>query len=272
MPPRRVRRRAVRKAVRRARRAGPTRSLRSNYQVATLVETIDPQIVLVENIPYYQQVYLQSFKRAIQMSNLYEQFRIEEVKWTYSPLFNTFQEGPGESSVPQMYNVMDRLESLNAAVTTLTDLTQMGAQRRRFDKPITIRYKPNTMVMTGASNPGVATAQILQISGADYGRWFPCVTQNIGVQQENTPNTLSAHTQYYNGHWVYFEQQQANPNTNCCSIAVTIRVSFKNPCVNETPVPNPVLPLPIKVGHPEVRVYKVLDQYNGPTGPTGPSG
>jgi len=265
--PRRVvrKRRGARKG--RARRSGPARTLRPNWQVASVVETIDPGYLLIENVPYFQQTYLQAFKRCIGMANLYEQFRIEEVAYTYSPFFNTFQEGlAGATSVPFAYVVKDRLQSLNPATTTLTDIIQMGAQRIRFDKPFTIRYKPNTMVTTGASNPAVASAQILQINGTDYGRWFPCVTQNIGSGQDNTPQTLSAHTQLYNGHWVFFDQTLADPNTQVASVSITIRVSYKNPMVNETPLPPTTSPIPIHAGLVENRVYTIIHGLTGPTG------
>jgi len=266
MPPRKYgKRRGARKGARRARVSRPVRNLNTRYQVATLVETVDPAILLVENVPYYQQTFLRAFKRAIGMSNLYEQFRIEEVAYTYSPTFNVFQETNNGPTVPVFYHCMDRLQSLNpAAPTTLTDIVQMGAQRRKFDKPITVRYKPNTMVTTGAQTAGVtvlpANQQILQINGADYGRWFPCITQNVGSPGDNTPNTLSAHDQYYNGHWVYIEQASGSQaNTPSCSISVTIRVSYKNPCVNETPLASDyVQPLPIKVGFLENRTYTTL--------------
>jgi len=205
------------------------------------------------------------------MSNLYEQFRIEEVKYTYSPTYNTFQENATAApSVPIMYSVMDRLQSLNPSTTTLSDIVQMGAQRRRFDKPITVKYRPNTMVTTGLSAIGaVLTTQIetLQINGADYGRWFPCATQNIGAGTLNTPNTLSAHTQLYNGHWVYFEQANSIAVTPCATVAITIRVSFKNPLVNETPAAvdssyiKPWLP---KSGPTEHRQYTWVGGSTGP--------
>jgi len=248
-------------AVRRKRVAGPTRSLRPNHQVATVVETLDPGVSFLENGAIFQNLYLQSFKRCIGMCQLYEQFRIEEVAYTYSPLFNVFQESVGSAaSVPVFYSVMDRLESLNPSTIVLNDLVQMGARRRKFVKPITIRYRPNTMVTTGASNPAVASAQILQINGADYGRWFPCVTQRVGSGQDNTPNTLSAHTQFYNGHWIYFEQQTGINNQPVANVAITIRVSFKNPMVNNLPPPGPdyIKPWTPVHGPRESREYRVI--------------
>jgi len=249
-----------RRGARRARKTGVPRSLNPRYQVATVVETLDPGVSFLENVPAFQDISLQNFKRCIGMSNLYEQFRIEEVKFTYSPLYNTFQEqaGTGGPSVPSFYYTMDRLQSLNPSTTSLTDLVQKGAQRRRFDKPVSIKYRPNTMVTTGTSNPGVASAQILQINGADYGRWFPCVTQNIGSGQFNTPNTLSAHTQLYNGHWTYFEQASASAGSVCATVAITIRCSFKNPLVNETPTVPIAVEWSPTMGYAETRPRRVF--------------
>lgn len=240
MPPKKVaKKRVYRKRKGMRGKSSIPRSINARYQVATVVETLDPGVSFLENAAAFQNLYLQSFKRCIGMSNLYEQFRIEEVKYTYSPTYNTFQESATAApSVPIFYSCMDRLQSLNPSTTTLSDLVQMGAQRRRFDKPISIKYRPNTMVTTGIASTGsplTFSVESLQINGADYGRWFPCATQNIGAGSLNTPNTLSAHTQLYNGHWTYFEQANAIAVTPCATVAITVRVSFKNPLVNETP-------------------------------------
>jgi hypothetical protein len=163
-----------------------------------------------------------------------------------------------------MYSVMDRLESLNPSTTVLNDLVQCGARRRRFDKPITIRYRPNTMVTTGVAARQISivsgTVETLQINGADYGRWFPCVTRRVGGASLNTPNTLSAHTQDYDGHWVYFEQNSGVNNNPVCNVAITIRVSFKNPMTNNLPPPGPddIIPWIPKTGPRETRDYKVV--------------
>jgi hypothetical protein len=244
------------------RKAGIPRSVNPRYQVATVVETLDPGVSFLENAAAFQNIQLQSFKRCIAMSNLYEQYRIEEVKFTYSPLYNTFQEASTAApSVPIFYHCMDRLQSLNPSTTTLSDLVQMGAQRRVFQKPVTVKYRPNTMISTGVSGtvtPGFPGVEVFQINGADYGRWFPCVTQNITQPGQNTPNTLSSHIQQYNGHWTYFEQQNAIAVTPCATVAITIRVSFKNPLVNETPTaPVPVAWSP-KMGPAETREYRTF--------------
>jgi len=226
-------------AAARKRRSGPTRSMSSRFQVATVVETIDPNISYIENTPYFQNVELSQFQRCVAMSALYEQFRIEEVKYTYTPLYNTFQEaasGPATPTVPRVYTLMDRLLSLNPSTTVLADYTNAGAQRRNFVKPLTIKYRPNTMVTTGAQTAGVtvlpANQQILQINGVDYGRWFPCVTQRVGSPGDDTPNTLSAHNQQYQGHHIYFEQDAGVNSLAVATVAISIRVSFKNPMVN----------------------------------------
>jgi len=248
--------------ARRRRVAGPTRSVSPQYQVATVVETLDPQSTFLDNVTINQQVYLQNFARCSQLANLYEQFRIEEVAYTYSPLYNTFQENSTTApSVPIMYSVMDRLQSLAPGSTVLNDLVQMGARRRKFTKPITIRYRPNTMVTTGVAQPGVST-QTLQINGADYGRWFPCVTKYVGSPNANTPNTLSARTQFYNGHWVYFQQDVGSATANlACSVSITVRVSFKNPMINRLPSPDEDTSVHVwtpKTGPREVRVLRQI--------------
>lgn len=240
----------------RKRRSGPTRSLATRYQVATVVETIDPNIAFIENTPYFQNVQLSQFQRCVAMSALYEQFRIEEVKFTYTPLYNTFQEaaaGPATPTVPRVYTLMDRLQSLNPSTNVLADFTNAGAQRRNFVKPLTIKYRPNTMVTTGVSAIGavlVTSIEALQINGVDYGRWFPCVTQRVGSGGNNTPNTISAHDQQYNGHHIYFQQDAGVNSLAVATVAVTIRVSFKNPMVNNisavSTAVKPWLPIPGK--------------------------
>ena len=224
---------AYKKRPYRKRKVGIVRSVNPRYQVATVVETFDPQTSFLDNTAINQLTSLSMFKRCILMSRLYEQFRIEEVKYTYTPLFNTFQEtGTTSPSVPSIYIAMDRLQSLAPTTTTLTDLVQMGATRQKFVKPFIVKYRPNTMITTGVAQPSGATTQTLQINGADYGRWFPCVTQNVGGTNANTPNTLSAFNQLYYGHWLYIEQL-LNPGAASASVAIQVRVSFKNPLINE---------------------------------------
>ena len=243
-------------AAARRRRAGPTRSINPRHQVATVVETLDPQLSFLDNVAINQAVSLSIFPRCVAMARLYEQFRIEEVKFTYSPLFNLYQETlAASSSVPIFYNVMDRLCSLNSATTGLSDITQMGAQRRPFTKPITIKYRPNTMITTGVAQPA-APMQTLQINGADYGRWFPCVTQLIGFAGANTPNTLSATQQNYNGHWVYVEQILTAAAQPACNVSITVRVSFKNPMINQPgSVDDVIVPWTCKTGPRETPTY-----------------
>jgi len=244
--PKRVYKRRKPAAARRPRRAAITKSVNPRFQVATVEETLDPQISILDNVAVSQIVQLGNFPRCVKMSHLYEQFRIEEVKFVYTPLYGTFIEAPvgapsASPSIPVMYHVMDRLSSLASTTTGLSDLTQMGAQRRKFTKQFTIKYRPNTMITTGVANPGYASNQILQINGADYGRWFPCVTQLAGSGLANTPNTLSALGQIYNGHWVYFEQGNVGLSP-AASVTITVRVSFKNPLINQNATDDTVIP------------------------------
>jgi len=257
--PKRVYKRRKPAAARR-RRAGPSRSLNPSYQVATVVETLDPNISYIQNTPYFQNVQLSQFQRCVAMATLYEQFRIEEVKYVYTPLYNTFQEasaGPATPTVPYVYTLMDRLQSLNPSTSVLADYVLAGARRLKFDKPITIKYRPNTVVTTGAQTAGVtvlpANQQLLQINGADYGRWFPCVTQRVGSPGDDTPNTLSAHNQEYNGHHIYFRQDSGVALLAIATVAITVRVSYKNPMVNNVSALNvtPWLPTPGRTIHTE---------------------
>jgi len=228
------------------RRAGPSRSINPRFQVATVEETLDPQLSFLDNVAISQIVQLGNFPRCVKLCKLYEQFRIEEVKFVYTPLYNSFIEAPvgapsASPSVPVMYHVMDRLSSLASTTTGLSDLTQMGAQRKKFTKQVTIKYRPNTMITTGVANPGYASNQILQINGADYGRWFPCTTQLAGAGLANTPNTLSAQGQVYNGHWIYFEQGNVGLSP-AATVTITVRVSFKNPLINQNAADDTVIP------------------------------
>jgi len=100
MPPAKKRRAPRKRRGGRARLARVRNSVSPRYQIATVVETLDPGVSFLENAAAFQNIQLQSFKRCIAMSNLYEQYRIEEVKFTYSPTYNTFQEA---SQVLRLY-------------------------------------------------------------------------------------------------------------------------------------------------------------------------
>lgn len=221
------------------RKSHPTRSVNPRYQISTIEETYDDQSTFLTNVSVKTNFSLYIFQRAYYLSQMFEQFRIEEVKFTYTPLFNTFQESATTASVPYIYFLKDRLNSLNPTTVTLQDLVKAGAQRHRFDKPLTYTYKPNTLAMANALQPAGVSTEILQVNTVEYDKWFPCVTQNVGIPNGLSSNTIAAASNRYYGHFVYVEQMSVTPTLPMYNVTISARISFKNALLNKNVIPTP---------------------------------
>lgn len=132
-------------------------------------------------------VELEDYDRAIQVAQAYQHYRIKKITLTLKPTFDTYQQGVGTGSRPNLYYMIDKSGSIPANVT-LEGLKQMGAKAHRFDeKPFTISWRPS--VLTGdATAPGVLGASQYRISPwlSTAARpldvpWAPSVVDHLGI-------------------------------------------------------------------------------------------
>ena len=257
MPYKRARKPRARRA-RRARRAPLKKKIdmRGRAQYATVQETYDDNTSVLSNVGLFNQISLINFPRAYALSKYYEFFRIEEVVYTYRPLWNTYQEPPNSttfaSQKPNMYLQMDRANTL--AGVTQNSILQAGIRGRPFDRQVIFKYKPNTLSMTTGAIPAAPTSDLLQGSQIEFNRWLPCTDYRLAVPTVDIQNTLSAATLPYFGHWAYVEQLGGNL-IPMYTYTVSVRVTFKNPMMKPVTFTGDELaprPLTITVSKPTI--------------------
>lgn len=95
--------------------------------------------------------------RQLEIAKNYALYRIARIVCKFTPKFDTFipnavTPGSGPTEVPYFYWVMNRYGDLPVApIAQSSYFTQQGAKPVRFDdKTITIAYKPNILIPSGA--------------------------------------------------------------------------------------------------------------------------
>jgi len=180
---------------------------------------------LTPNTGIVNVINLQDFARSTDLAQYYQWYRITEVKYDYQPFSDTFQEGPStgapstSASAPQMYYIMDRSGRYDTATTpfTLQTIVEQGAKPRKFTKNITIKYKPNTLILnTIGGSDGTVIASAPQLK---FNSW-------ISTYQPAGAGTTPRILPYY-GHIVWFDQETGTASLGRLTITVTIE--FKQP-------------------------------------------
>ena len=175
---RKPRRRIARRRVRRI-----PRNPRASTQMASITETIEIQNINV-NQNNFCTFSLSQFTRANQLGEYFKWYKPVSVTWILEPMFNVYQSGTSNPAVPYLYKIMNRTQDNTPLI--LNDFLAQGAKPIKFNKPITIRYKPNWC------SPGLLSMSVVPISG------FGGAVQNI-VQQGLKPEYgwLQTPNQYF---------------------------------------------------------------------------
>ena len=111
----------------------------------TISETIQLQ-TLTALQPYDTQFTLQSFDRALDVADNFQEYRITKWSFKYTPLFDTFVGGTGAAAntLPYLYSKL--LAYPPPDTFGLNFLQTMGAKPRRMDdKTIVLSYKPHVL-------------------------------------------------------------------------------------------------------------------------------
>lgn len=222
-------------AVPRAMRAAPD-------QYAKVIESI--QITdSFSNQPYGRVFTLTDFDRASLIATNYKWYKAAKVTWTYTPLYNTFQDQPGATvSKPQIYFSMNRTQD-NFVVSQGSILAQ-GSRPQQFTSNKVISYVPNWCspgLMVKARDPGTGNVlDIVQCGVKAQTDWLntPNVTLVGGqLQRLNVPTDLSSagfipvlnavDNVMYNGHVDYVYQE--NSTEPVYSLICTVTWLFKQP-------------------------------------------
>jgi len=256
MPPRRFRRKArkpLRKGKGRKRLApklnrGGGGLSRDNY--AVIKETSNKGLMQA-NTAYINDFNIRSFPRAMSLMSSFRFYRLKKVIFTYNPIYNTFQDGVGASSVPQMVWAMNRVGDSYAA--GYNQLCQQGAIPFKFLSKKTIAYKPNLTQVLQVTQTTTSPTSLYNMGITPvYDKWIN--TQTSPFQQvKPDPNpdsqqhfiTLNYPTYY--GHDVFFQQDFTDSAPDVAHFTVTCYWEFKDAIwdnVSDAPALLPPLPLP----------------------------
>lgn len=99
---------------------------------------------------------LDMFPRAVQVAQAYQHFKIKQVKLTLKFSYDTFQQGAGNGSRPNLYYMIDKAGALPTN-STLELLKSTGAKPHTIDnRQFTITWRPsvlNEVLNSGLGNP-----------------------------------------------------------------------------------------------------------------------
>lgn len=194
--------------------------IKGNY--ARIVETVEYE-GLQPNTMYNNLVQLQDFSRALAIAPDFQWYRITEVKYTYEPLWNTFQQAQGSvpgTSVPQFNYIMNRAGTFLAS--DLEGLQTQGCKPTKFTSNKIIKYKPNTLVTSGYAGTDGSAINI-QANELKMNAWLPT----------NHPITTNDPTLVpYYGHQLWIDQLDPPTGaTSICKLTISIVVEFKDPAI-----------------------------------------
>lgn len=204
-----------------------------NY--CTIVETISPSVPSIPaNVALFSQtttsgagaggLFLSDTIRALNVAPFFQWYRIAEVEWIYSPFWTTFQEETVGAaltpSVPQLYFIMNRSGSFAQSATGINTFIEQGAKPRPWDKPFTVKYKPNTVAVSSINYNPVGGSQVTMISEA-FNKWFPTY-DNSNLDAFNVP---------FFGHMIYIRQDDGGVAGNIGRVDIKVRVEFKQPAI-----------------------------------------
>lgn len=260
MPARRARRapRRARRAPRR--RVAPRRNKlhsvprgmkASPNQMASVTESIQ-FIDTLPNITSYRRFALDSFIRASSIAINYKWYKAAKCTWTYTPLYNTFQETTlGTISKPQMYFQMNRTQDSTLGLTQ-ADFLAAGSKPSAFTKNKVISYVPNWcspgLIAVRRDEQTGLVASIKQVGLQAETGWLSSPIQDPHLAAPSTQPLTSGNqilndgsviapvlpgNVEYNGHVDYCYQERATAAVY--TLVLTVKWVFKQPFFNASP-------------------------------------
>lgn len=151
------------------------------------------------------------FPRASSVALNYKWFRLAKVEYEYRPKYNVFQEGSSAAgpSIPWLWTSRAREAPATAVdpmlgTSALPVFEEVGAVMRRFNRKITIRYKPNTLSATTYAANLRPPLQSQTTFSPVYNKWFP--TQDPS-NMTNSADINNIPLVTYYGHYDYVDQE-----------------------------------------------------------------
>lgn len=260
-------RRPTKRVPRRARKMRKMRikkapNMNPQNQFATSVETVN-FATITDNSLYQHSFSLAQFPRSSAIAACYKWCRPVEVRYEYTPFYNTFQEtttGGTGVTVPLFFSYMNRTGNILAPTTPVKQLAWIqstGTRPKVFNKKIVIKYKPNWLssgLLTAKSNETGVTSLVSMGAKAEFG-WVPCpdnipqATTAAGdyaleiPSQAYIPDTIPADVSgaldssvvvstngvNYQGHYTYIRQAVEGSTQGVAELRITVKWEFKNP-------------------------------------------
>lgn len=161
-------------------------------------------------------VSLVDYPRATKIAAGYQYYRINSVKMTYKPTFDTFS---GTQSKMNLYYMLDKSGSLPTNIN-LEGLKQMGARPRQLDeKNVVITYKPSVLEATMYA-PGLGN------NVASKYKLSPWLATTAAPE---TPGAFVANGVDHLGIYYFVEQLIASSPPATFEIDIEVQFQFKKP-------------------------------------------
>lgn len=227
-------RKSGKKTLRKKQKIG--KSMNPMNDRASIVTTFDFGTIR-SNAPYSAEFNITNFDRALTLAGQFQMYKCDYVEFIYTPEFNTFQDQVGGSTVPYFYYTMNRI----GEVTTITSqaMLRRGAVPVKFTKPITIKYKPNTLTGSIAShNISAPQGQPIGTANIDwypvYDKWHTSeVLSPTSIGPPSTPGTYDSAVfepvRYYGHDFIIMQDADATIETDVGKLTVRCHWSFKDP-------------------------------------------
>lgn len=194
-----------------------------NY--ARIVESVRYEDITANEM-YAGLITLDSYHRAKDVATNFQWYRITEVKYTFEPIYDTFQEalaGTANPAVPQFVYIMNRDGTFLAG--SVDDLYAQGAKPTKFIKNKIIKYKPNTLVQNTPSGTDGVAPTLNGLNAIKFNSWIPTQTlAGSGVDPFALP--------YYGMQFYVAQDNVLTPTV--CKLNIEIVVEFKQPAYTTT--------------------------------------
>lgn len=170
---------------------------------------------------------LSQFDRLAHIARAYQYFRITKVELKFKPYEDTFVNASGTGttgSVPYLYWLIMKSDTLNVAISDFGSLRDAGAKAVRMDdKSVTVSWKPSVAQGVALSESNITT------NFASY-RISPWLSTNANVMIPGGSQVWAASTVPHQGLLYGVEQNFINP-TSVLSYGteVTVYIQYKKP-------------------------------------------
>ena len=212
--------------------AGPSLAPSGRMQYASIVESIYDDTGVAPNTLYSCVFSLSQFARAKALACQFQFYRAKKVTYTYTPLYNTFQEGVSGFSKPYMYLQMNRTQQF--ILGGLPELQHSGARPKPFTSVIKLTYTPNWCSGGLVAQTNVDIAPTVNIGLQKQYGWLSCPFSDNGSTDqteivEGAQTTASSNIDIpaiipncvvYNGHIAYVDQTGSTAGLYKCVIQV----------------------------------------------------